>query len=158
METKTINLAEVVRRDVIELNLGAHDKADAISRMTRLLATAGYVSDAVGFQRDVEYRETLGPTGVGNGIAIPHGKSKDVVRTTIAVGRTAPPVEWESLDDQPVDTIIMFAVQERDAKDVHLKLLQRVAVLLMRQPFVDALKAATTSKQIVDLLADNTSD
>ncbi|PWS21401.1 PTS mannose transporter subunit IIAB, partial [Enterococcus faecium] len=75
--------------------------------------------------------------------------------TSIAVGRTKKPVEWESLDDKPVNIIILFAVKNSDATTTHIKLLQKVAILLADDEVIGQFQTVKTKEDLIKLLAKN---
>lgn|SRR5690606_34350857 len=87
-------------------------------------------------------REELGSTGLGNGIAIPHGKLQGLKRVTAAFVRLAEPIDFDSVDDQPVDLVMMLLAPIGSGAD-HLKALSRVARLLRTESVVEALRATT---------------
>ncbi len=107
-----MNVAEVLKRERIAENLSAKTKEEALAKLTDLLFESGALSDKDAFLKDVLDREAVSTTGIGNGIAIPHGKSANVKETTVAIGRLENEVEWESVDDKPVKLIVLLAVNE----------------------------------------------
>ena len=122
-----MNVAEVLKRERIAENLSAKTKEEALAKLTDLLFESGALSDKDAFLKDVLDREAVSTTGIGNGIAIPHGKSANVKETTVAIGRLENEVEWESVDDKPVKLIVLLAVNEEDKTGVHVKLLSGMA-------------------------------
>lgn len=88
-------------------------------------------------------REKLGSTGVGGGIAIPHGKLKQLGKITGVFARLETPVDFEALDDQPVDIVFMLLAPEGAGAD-HLKALSRIARALRDQDLVARLRASDT--------------
>lgn len=151
-ETK-IDIGKIVNPDLISLDLKGKNKAEIIDELSDLLTKDGDVIDKEAFVEDVFKREEEGETGIGQGVAIPHGKSKAVVNTTIAIGLSDHPIEWETLDDKPVSIIILFAVRDQDASTLHLKLLQQVAMLLSDDGFIDNLRNAKTKEEVINLLS-----
>ncbi|MEO1768637.1 PTS sugar transporter subunit IIA [Candidatus Enterococcus ferrettii] len=147
------SIADVITEDLITLEMAAKDKREAIIELTELLAEKGIVTDVAGFSEDVFKRETEGMTGIGNGIAIPHGKSDSVRQTSLVVGKTKQPIEWESLDEEPVQVIILFAVRNTDANTMHIKLLQKVAMLLADEEFIENMISAETKDKMLELLS-----
>ena len=121
--------------------------------MVEQLYADGKVSDKVVFLNDVFEREKEGMTGIGNYIAIPHGKSDAVQITSIAVGRLKNEIEWESLDKKPVKMIILFAVRDEDKTDLHLKLLSEVAMALADDNTLVRLLETNDKQEIVHLLS-----
>ena len=136
---------------LISMNLAATTRRQAVEELTGLLVRAGRVRDARAFVADVFRREVQGPTGLGNAIAIPHGKSA-VLETSVAIGRTARDLDWPSLDGAPVRTVFLLAVEEKDAGITHLKLLQRIAVLLAHGDFARLLGSARDADEVIDLI------
>lgn len=146
-----INLAKVIKKETIKLNMEATTKDEALKELTELLYDAGVLSDKEAFLKDVYYRETLGATGIGNKIAIPHGKSKFVNKTSIAFGKAKADIKWESLDDEPVHFIILFAVTESDKDSVHVRLLSKVAGKLGDDEVCESLLNAATPEEVYEI-------
>jgi PTS system nitrogen regulatory IIA component len=92
-------------------------------------------------------REALGSTGLGNGIAIPHGKLAGLEDVTAVVARLDEPIDFDAVDDQPVDIVVMLLAPIGAGAD-HLKALSRVARLLRTESVVDDLRAATEPAQL----------
>lgn len=150
MEKLDIN--KVINQDLIVVGMNEESKEGALKVLINRLYEQGYLSDKAEFLKDVLERESEGLTGLGKGIAIPHGKSDGVVKTTIAIGRNNRGIEWESLDDEPVDLIILFAVKKTDETTTHIKMLQKVAILLADDEFLETLKLAEKPVDIYELL------
>ncbi len=127
-------------------------KSEVIQELGNLLVSKGYVNDAQEFIKDVYLRETEGVTGIGQGVAIPHGKSLSVKNTTITVAVLEDEIEWETLDEQPVKVVIMFAVKNIDATTTHVLLLQQVAQLLAHDDFLNKLGEVKTVDNLYQLL------
>jgi len=98
-------------------------------------------------------RERLGSTGVGNGIAIPHGKLAAVKRITGVFARLETPVDFEALDDQPVDLVFLLLAPEGAGAD-HLKALSRIARVLRDGDIVNKIRGTTDAAAIHALLSD----
>ncbi len=96
-------------------------------------------------------RERLGTTGVGNGIAIPHGKIAGLEKITTVFARLTKPLDYDSVDDQPVDIVFLLLVPD-DAGTDHLKALSRVARIMRDQQVVEQIKNCSTSDEVLDLL------
>ncbi|WP_077310654.1 PTS sugar transporter subunit IIA [Terribacillus halophilus] len=155
MNMEELDFSKVVSEDLIELELQATTKIEAIEELTNLLFVNGCISDEEGFIKDVMYREGEGVTGLEKGVAIPHGKSDYVLKTSIAVGRTQEYLEWESMDGNPINIIILFAVKNADSTTTHIKLIQRVAVLLSDERVVEQFQTLQTKKSFLHLLSQN---
>ncbi|MBC2145484.1 PTS sugar transporter subunit IIA [Listeria innocua] len=155
MDIQELDISKVISPALVNLELQATTKLEVIEELTDLLVETGAVVDKKAFMADVLYREEEGKTGLGEGVAIPHGKSASVINTSIAVGRTKTPVEWESLDDKPVNIIILFAVKNSDATTTHIKLLQKVAILLADDEVISQFQTVPTKEAFIKLLAKN---
>lgn len=144
----------VLHQDLVFFDVAAHNKMDALSNMTSLLAQKGVITDRHAFLNDVLEREGQGATGIGDGIAIPHGKSNAVQSDAIAIGVLQEPVTWESIDDAPVDIVILFAVDARAAKayNTHLEMMAVVASALASDSVRANLHAAQNSLEIIQAL------
>lgn len=147
------SISDVITEDLIQLKMMAKTKKEAIYELAHLLVKNGDIDDEEAFVMDVFQREAEGMTGIGNSIAIPHGKSDSVLKTSIVVGKTAVPIEWESLDEKPVRVIILFAVKNTDANTMHIKLLQKVAMLLADEDFIENMIDAQTKEEMMELLS-----
>ena len=106
-------------------------------------------ADKDAFLKDIFFRESQGCTGIGNGIAIPHGKSPSVTKVGIAIAKLTNEIEWETLDGKGVKVILLFAVGDKteDAQE-HLKLLAQVAGKLGNDEIVEKLLKAESVEEI----------
>lgn len=147
------SIANVITEKLIRLEMKAKTKKEAILELSELLKENGIIKDVDDFSSDVFQREKEGITGIGNGVAIPHGKSASVIQTSLVVGKVENPIPWESLDEQPVKVIILFAVKDTDANTVHIKLLQKVAMLLAEDTIIEKMNQATSKTELMELLA-----
>ncbi len=136
---------ELVRLDA---DLGT-TKSEVIQALAAVIAHAGRADEA-GLRRDALAREAKLPTGMGNGIAIPHCRSAAVSTNSLAFARLSPPVDFGAADG-PADIAFMIAASE-GSDDAHLELLAMLARSLMRTEFTDALRNAATADQVVDLV------
>ena len=96
-------------------------------------------------------REQLASTGLGNGIAIPHGKIKGLPAVTAVFARLAQPIDFDAVDDQPVDLVVMLLAPEGSGAD-HLKALSRVARLLRADGVVDRLRSTKEADKLREIL------
>ncbi|WP_434640934.1 BglG family transcription antiterminator [Thermoanaerobacterium thermosaccharolyticum] len=153
MKIMATDLAKVIKIETIKLDMEAKTKDEVLRELTTLLYNAGALSDKEAFLDDVYYRERLGSTGIGNGIAIPHGKSKYVSKTSLAIGRTKTDIEWETLDNKPVRFIILFAVKEENRDSAHIRLLSQVATKLADDEVCERLQKVKTPEEIYQIFA-----
>lgn len=146
--------SEVLSENVINLGLLATTKEEVIDELSQLLFKHGKIDSVEDFAEDILLREQEGVTGLGKGIAIPHGKSESVIQTSIAMGRTQVPIAWESLDDQPVNIIILFAVKNSDANTTHIKMLQNIAICLADDEFMLKLQRVGSQREMIQLFIE----
>ncbi|HCO53398.1 PTS sugar transporter subunit IIA [Pelagibacterium nitratireducens] len=130
--------------------------AKVASKRQLLQLLADRASELVGIDSQVIFetlqnREQLGSTGLGNGIAIPHGKIKGLPCVTAVFARLAQPIDFDAVDDQPVDLVMMLLAPEGSGAD-HLKALSRVARLLRADGVVDRLRATKDGTKLRDIL------
>lgn len=124
--------------------------------MLRLIAQraveVGVAADAEAVLSALLAREELGETGMTDGFAVPHAKSAAIAEAAVLVMKNDRPVEWPSFDDKPVDIAVALLVPEADASDVHMRLLSRTAVLLMRDEFKRLVRDTDDPRAIVDAI------
>jgi len=149
-----MDINKIINKNRINLELNATNKEEALNELAELLLKDGVLSSKENFINDVYLREKEGETGIGGGIAIPHGKSDSVIKTSLAIGRTKEGIEWETLDDEPVRCIILFAVRQVDRTSVHIKLLAQVAGALADDDVVAALLTKNNPEEIIDLFKE----
>lgn len=145
-----MDMKEFLFEDLAKVKLNANNKYDAILELSTLLYEKDFIEDINGFISDVYERENEGDTNIGQGIAIPHGKSEYVKKTSIAIGKIEP-IDWESDDEDKIELIILFAVRNVDNTSVHLKLLSQIATKLGDDDVLDMLKNAKTSKDLIEV-------
>ena len=145
-------MSEVLNEKNIFLEVEVKTKEELIEFLAKKLDEAGKLLDKKLFIEDIYKREKEGITGIENGLALPHGKSMGVKDTTILIAKLKNPIEWETLDDLPVDLVVMFAVTLKDKNEVHLKLLSKIAGNLSEEENIEAIKKLTDKKQIIEIL------
>ncbi|GAA0493515.1 fructose-specific PTS transporter subunit EIIC [Streptomyces sp. NPDC046215] len=134
------------------LTAGAKDAA--IREMAGLLGASGKVADAGGLVRAVLARETLGTTGLGEEIAIPHAKTDAVTGPVVGFARSAEGIEWGALDGTRARLIFMIAVPEAAAGDEHLRILAVLSRKLMDPGFRERLLAAADTASVMRVLGE----
>lgn len=137
----------------MDLNLKTSEKSETIKHLANLIDER--LVDVNKYVEDVKARESVSTTGIGDGVAIPHAKSAWVKEPTVVVGKSASGIEWESLDDEPVNLVFLIAVPENEGNE-HLKILQVLAVSLMDDEFKEEILNATDEKVIEELLNNKT--
>ena len=150
-----MNLRDVLDEKIIRIGMEAKDKDDALHKLAFLLYEHGYIDDVEGFVKDVYLRESQGVTGIGQGIAIPHGKSESAKNLGIAIATLQNPIEWETLDGEGVDTIFLFCVSsDSNFERNHMLLLSRVAARLADEDLLEKIRRASSPQEMIRLLAE----
>lgn len=144
-------MEDLVTEDLVITNLKGKNKEQVMREMAKLMSREDILSDPEAYLESVRRRELECSTGIGYGIAIPHGKSTAVKKSSIAIGKTEG-LEWQSLDGHPVCIVFMIAVPKERAGDEHLKILQQLSRKLLRNDFRDRLKRAKTAEEIVKVM------
>jgi fructose-specific phosphotransferase system IIC component/fructose-specific phosphotransferase system IIA component/fructose-specific phosphotransferase system IIB component len=150
IEKNNSNLSGILNHRNIFLNVTAKDQQEVLHYLAKQAVDLGLASseDSV-FEKYIK-REYEGSTGMENGIAIPHAQDDTIKKSSLLIVRLKDPVNWNTFDDKPVDTIISFLIPQKD-NGTHLNYLSSTAKLLLHQDFVDRLKASQTGDQIVEL-------
>ena len=148
-----MRITELLKPESIDLNAAPKDKNDTIRQAVALMAKSGNISNIEAYTKQVMAREEESTTGVGEGIAIPHGKCDAVTRPGLAAMIIRDGVDYDSLDDEPVN--VLFLIAAPNTKDnVHLDVLSKLSVLLMDEDFTAALKAAKTTDEFLKVIDD----
>lgn len=145
-------ITELLAPESIFIPLQADTKESVIRAMIEGLAQSGCLSDKNAYLDAVLARENTGSTGIGYGVAIPHGKSKGVTKAGVAFAKLAQPTDWASLDGKPVQAVFMIAVPEEAAGNDHLKILIAISRKLIDDEFREKLLAVESASQLTALL------
>jgi PTS system nitrogen regulatory IIA component len=145
-----MELADILSEESVLVCHTVKDKAELLEILSRLGATITG-QDPATILETLTAREALGSTGLGNGIAIPHGKLAGLKGVVAAFVRLDEPIEFDSVDDQPVDLAFMLLAPVGAGAD-HLKALARVARLLRTDSLVDGLRSTSDPARLYQLL------
>ncbi len=126
-------------------------KNEALDQMVDLMARSGKINDLEAYRKQVYLREEESTTGIGDGIAIPHGKCDAVTRPGLAAMVVREGVEFDALDGEPVNLIFLIAAPNTE-DNVHLDVLSKLSVLLMDEKFVEDLKNAKTVEEFLQIV------
>lgn len=145
-----MELQSVFDIKTIKTKLNAGSKDEAIQELSKELLSNGYITDLDGFINDIYLREKEGKTGIGNFIAIPHGKSAFVDRIGVAIGISDKEIPWESLDGKGVKGIILFAVgDDNEGANSHLKLLSLFARKLGNDEVINNFLQSSSPQEVI---------
>lgn len=148
-----MRLSEILTLDCIKVPLDATDKQGAIFELVDLLAEKAGVRNPDELKQAVWQREQMRTTGIGCGVAIPHGKSTGCDTLRMAIGKTSTPLEFGAIDGRPVGLIILLA-SPPDQTGPHIQALAAISRILTDEDFRAALKNATSSEEIQRLIAN----
>ncbi len=145
-----INIRDIldIRSIVVDLNI--KDKDELLETMIELAAESGNILDIEEAKDRIFAREKLMSTGVGNGVALPHAKTNQIVRTVGSFAVLSQAIDYEALDDQPVRIVLMILGKETNVGE-HLKLLSSISKLLSKDSFISEILEAETSDDILDI-------
>ncbi len=136
----------------INLRADVKTRKEALYQMSTMLEANGVVSDKDAFYQAILDREAIGPTGMENGIAIPHGESDVVNDAAIAVYKTTSDLEWDSLDGKPIKLIFLLVVPTKDRNVNHLKILSHLSAALTHKDVQQALLAENDVNEFKKIL------
>jgi len=148
------NVSDLLRDDLINLNMAAGDKVKALEELADLISEKEKISDREKFIKSIMAREGLESTGIGRGVAIPHARTDTVERTVIALGRSREGVDFASLDGKPAHLIFLIVSPERD-KSLYIKTLARISRLVRRDEFRRDLLRANSKEEVIALVRRN---
>lgn len=149
---KEIKLSSLLKDKTIELGLKEKNKTKVLAGLVDLIARSGKLKDKKAFLKAILEREKLGSTGIGNGVAIPHGKSKAVKGMAVAFATSAEGVDFGALDGEKVYLFFMLASPETHVGE-HLKVLARISYLIKDKFSVDLLKRARDKKEVLRIIS-----
>lgn len=145
-----MEIKQIIDPSLVKTNLEGQTKDQVLAELGQLLTANGNVTDVQGFIDDVYKRELEGQTGIGNFVAIPHGKSEAVENIGVAIGIADHEIPWETLDDKGVKVVILFAVgNDTEAANEHLKLLSLFARKLGNDEVIAQLLASTSTQEVI---------
>ena len=139
----------MINTDIINLNLEANNKIDAIKEIAIMLDKKNRLNDFNKFIEDVLKREAIESTNMDIGVAIPHSNTPYIKQTSIGIGRMKDPIDWEDGGD-PVRTIFLFAVSSEEEGITHLDIIAKTAVILIDDDFIAFLQTTTSSKDLLE--------
>ena len=147
-----MRLTEILKPQNIKIPLEATTKSEAIGELVSLLAGNAEVSDAKKVLDAVLERESTRTTGIGNGLAIPHGKCAGTKDLVMAIGRAGTPIDFQAIDGRPVSIIWMLA-SPPDKTGPHIHALARISRLMTMDKFRAALAGAKTGQEMWDIIS-----
>ena len=145
-----MKISDVLTEDMVVTELQGDSKEQIIGAMIDLISGSQKVIDKEKVKEAIFERERIMSTGVGNGFAIPHGKTDAVSDIVAAFAVTAQPIDYQSLDEKPV-RLVFLLVGKDNMVGPHIKLLSRISRLMNKEEFRTRLLTLKTSKEIIDI-------
>lgn len=146
-----MRITDLLDKKSISLTAAPDSKQEALDEAIELIIKSGKIRDREAYRAQVYHREEEGSTGIGRGLAVPHGKCDAVVEPALAAMVIPQGVEFDALDQKPVQ--LLFLIAAPDTKEnIHLKLLSRLSALLMDKAFAEQLKKASDTEEFLRLI------
>ncbi len=148
-----MKLMDFIVKEAIVVNLQGKEKKDVLEEMVEALAKSKKISSKEKVVKILLDREELGSTGIGQGIAIPHGKTNEVDNVVIAFGSSKQGIEFESLDGEPV-YLVFLLLAPVESTGVHLKALAKISRILKDKHFRQSLRDAKDTAEVVKIIKE----
>lgn len=148
-----MNLLDILHPEAIKVPLESTDKKSAIEELVDVLHRQNLVNDAAALMDAVWQREQQRSTGIGEGLAIPHGKCTCCRELHLAIGRPVPPMDFQSVDRKPVSLIVLLASPPDKTSD-HIQALGKISRLVANPEFREAAYNAASAEELYTLFHD----
>ncbi len=147
-----MKILDVLHKDAILVNLKAHDKKSVLEELTAPVAETTRINHSK-LVRMLMEREQLGTTGIGGGIAIPHGKLKELESVVICIGLSRKGISFDAMDKKPVNIFFLLFTPE-GATELHLTLLSQISKLLKNNIFKERLLEASDPETVCAVIEE----
>ncbi|MBT5027979.1 MAG: PTS sugar transporter subunit IIA [Nitrospinaceae bacterium] len=148
-----MKIDDILKKDAIIANLVGTNKEEVLREITDFLQQLGLITNKEGLFNTLMEREKLGSTGIGENVAIPHGKSDELSQIVTVFGRSTGGVEFESLDQKPVHFVCMV-IAPSNSTGQHLKALARISRIFKNQELRQGILKLEDANQIYSLLLE----
>lgn len=146
-----MQLVDFLSPDRISCNVNAHSKKRALEELSALIAHDQQETTPTEIFDSLLSRERLGGTGIGYGVAIPHGRLKKSTHTTAALIHLKDGIDFDAIDNEPVDLLFALVIPDHATED-HLKILAMLASLFQNEIFRKQIRAANTPEEILNIV------
>ena len=143
-----MKISDIMEERLVAANLSGTTKKEIIDALVEIVSQSSKVLDKEKVRTAIFEREKIMSTGVGNGFAVPHGKTDAVVDIVAAFGVTAEPIEYESIDEKPVRLVFLLVAKD-NLVGPHIKLLSRISRLMNKEDFRNKLLETKTQQEII---------
>ena len=151
-----MKIDEILKKESVIANIAGKNKLDVIKEMTVCLRQNNTIKNDQALYANLVEREKLGSTGIGENVAIPHGKSDELTQIIIAFARSLSGIDFESLDQKPVHFVCMV-IAPAHSTGLHLKALARISRLFKNQTLREGILKAEDSNAIYSILLEEDS-
>ena len=151
-----MRLTEILKRECVKIPLQATDKQGAVNELVDLLCEQMGIANREPLRQAVWERELIRTTGIGRGVAIPHGKCEGPDRLIMAVGRPAQAIDFNAIDKRPVDLIFLLA-SPHDQTGPHIQALATISRMLTNSQFRVAVQMARTAAELYGVIQEHES-
>ena len=145
-------LTQILQPTCVKVSLDGKDKESVITELVDLLEASGQLNDKPAVLESILMREETRSTGIGQGIAIPHGKSNGLQELVMALGIVKDGIDFDSIDQKPV-TIIVLLASPTDKTGPHIQALARISRLMLDADFKEKLENAASAEEAYDLIS-----
>jgi fructose-specific phosphotransferase system IIA component len=150
-----MELINILFLDCIKVPLRSSERQGVIDELVDTLVEHGKVTNGDEIKKAIWKREQVRTTGIGHGVAIPHGRCECVVETSLAIGRPATPVDFNSIDGRPVE-IVFLLVSNPTRTNEHIQLLAKISRIMIRAEIRNSLIKAENSRAIYEIISAET--
>lgn len=150
-----MNIEEMITIRTVEFDLDLKTQQEVLEKITDILFEDNRINNKEDILKGYIEREIESTTGIGFGLAIPHCKVESVIKPTIVFLKLKNAVDWNSLDEEPVNIVIGLAIPKKDEGTLHLEILGRLASNLMEEDFKNTLFSIDDKNKLVAFLYEN---
>jgi fructose-specific phosphotransferase system IIA component len=150
-------LTQILQPTCVKAPLEGKDKESVITELVDILAANNLIDDRNVVLESVLMREQTRSTGIGSGIAIPHGKCTGVKELVMAVGIAETPIDFDSIDNKPVSIIVLLA-SPTDRTGPHIQALARISRMMLDEDFKTKLENSRSPEEVYDLISSKESE
>lgn len=147
-----MKISELLTENLVKVDLESFEKEEVFEELIDLLVREKRITDRDAARRAIVERENKQSTGIGRGVAIPHGKCAALTQLTGALGISKGGIEYDSLDGEPVHLVFLLLAEE-DNPGPHVEALAQISSLFRIPGFIERLIAAETPRQLCDIIA-----
>ena len=148
-----MRLDQIFKKEYLSDHLSAKTKKGALTELVNILVEGGVKLDVEKAVEILQQRENLGSTGIGDGVAIPHGKIADIKELVVAFGRSKDGIDFGAIDGKPVHIFFLLLAPENSAGQ-HLKALAKISKMLKTVNFRKKLSEATSTSDLYKLIVE----